>query len=153
LIVKPPKSWRVAAGGRVAGLLETRSVAPTLLDAAGLPIPSGVSAPSLLPWILGRPPAPAPAEFVVAESNGLWAVRTNDWKLVLEPRAKKIELFDLVADPGERRDLAASRPEQREAMQALLRRWRAGLKPVTPAAARALDKETEEGLRALGYLR
>lgn len=153
LIVKPPKSWRVPGGRRVEGLLETRSVAPTLLDSAGLRIPSGVSAPSLLPWILDRSPTPAPAEFVVAESNGLWAVRTNDWKLVLEPRAKKIELFDLGADPGERHDLAASRPEQREAMQALLRRWRAGLKPVTPAAARTLDKETEEGLRALGYLR
>jgi len=39
-------------------------------------------------------------------------VRLGGWKAIREPmRTGRVQLFDLSADPGERKDLAAARPE------------------------------------------
>jgi arylsulfatase A-like enzyme len=58
-------------------------------------------------------------------------------------------LFDLEADPGELRNLAAQEPAQTEAMRAALR-YLSG-PPSSPGATR--DRAAEERLRALGYVR
>jgi len=66
------------------------------------------------------------------------------------------ELYDVEADPGELRDLAASAPEVAERMQAaleaLVERYRADTEPPAPPDG-VLDPETEATLRELGYLR
>jgi arylsulfatase A-like enzyme len=149
---KLPASWRRSRGGAVDALIETRSLLPTLFDLVGQPAVRGVSAPSLLPWLHGRAPEAAPYGYVAGETNGMIAVRTARWKLVLTPEQKKQELYDLENDPGERANLAESRPRELAEMQKLLREWRRSLKPIG-AAATTLDAETEEELRSLGYLR
>lgn len=150
---KLPKSWNRPGAARVAGLVETRSLAPTLLAAAGAKIPERISAPSLLPWLLGQESVRAPAEFAVAESNGLFSVRDARYKLIVDTNKKTRQLFDLEADPGELRDLASSDPARLEAMEQLLRTWRSGLKPLPKVAGTEVDAAQAEELRALGYLK
>ncbi|HEX9671366.1 MAG TPA: sulfatase, partial [Thermoanaerobaculia bacterium] len=61
-------------------------------------------------------------------------------------------LYDLGADPGERRDLADANPVRRAWLSALVRgellAARGGLRPERAA----LDEEARRALAALGYL-
>lgn len=146
---KPPAAWRLA-GRREPGLVEIRSLAPTLFELVGRPIDERVSAPSLLPWLRGTPSG-QPREFVAAESNGIFSVQTDRWKLITTPAEGAVALYDHAADPGELHDVAGQHPEALAVMTGHLRRWRASLRPLDAAVAE-LDRETEDGLRALGYL-
>ena len=66
--------------------------------------------------------------------------------------------YDLAADPGEKNNLAPSRPEEVAHMQKLISEWESRLHPV-PLPAPVADEEGEyppglvEQLRALGYMR
>ncbi len=146
-----PASWRVKAGRHVSELVETRTLAPTLMSLVGQPIPPAVSAPSLVPWLDGPEPAAPPYRVLAAESNGMFEVRDERFKLVAVPARKSFELFDLEADPGELQDVAATHPAEVEALRQAFRAWHATLRPLGVATAE-LDAETEEGLRSLGYL-
>ncbi len=152
-----PYIWRLPASWRGPGLrheramVETRTLAPTLMSLVGQPVPPAVSAPSLLPWLVGRPPAEAPYRILAAESNGMFSIRNERYKLLAQPAKKSFELFDLEADPGERRDVAAEHPAEFEALRSAFRAWHAGLHPLAMSST-LLDSETEEGLRSLGYI-
>ena len=148
---KLPRSWGRARGASVETLVETRSLLPTLFDLVGQPVPDAVTAPSLLPWLRGRPPGAKPYERIVAEANGMFAVRNERWKLIVTPESAKLELYDLAADPGERTNLAASRPAEVEELRSQLRRWRAALRKQR-AEATTVDDESRKELGALGYL-
>ena len=152
-----PYIWRLPASWRGPGLrheramVETRTLAPTLMTLVGQPVPATVSAPSLLPWLVGRPPAEPPYKVLAAESNGMFSIRNERFKLVAQPAKKSFELYDLEADPGERHDVAAERPAEVEALRSAFRAWHAGLHPLAMSSTQ-LDAETEEGLRSLGYI-
>jgi choline-sulfatase len=154
-IWKLPASWGSARGRSVDDLIETRSLLPTLFDLVGQPVAKEVSAPSLLPWVVGHSfdgkPLGEPFRYVAAEANGMLSVRTNEWHVIFTPEKKTWELYDLVHDPGEWTNVADQKPEELAKMQELMRRWRTGLHPVG-AQAMTLDSQTEEGLRSLGYL-
>jgi arylsulfatase A-like enzyme len=55
------------------------------------------------------------------------AMRDGKWKLVEHYDDERVELFDLDADVGERRDLSASDPARAAAMRKQLRSWRASV--------------------------
>jgi len=148
---KLPASWGRARGRVDDTLIETRSLLPTLLEVVGQPQVAQTSAPSLMPWLLGRAPAEKPYEYVAAEANGMFSVRDERWKAILTLESNSWQLYDLEADPGEARDLAGENPEQLAAMQRIFRRWRNGLHPILSGAT-AVDQETVDSLRALGYL-
>ncbi|MCP4918386.1 MAG: sulfatase-like hydrolase/transferase [Proteobacteria bacterium] len=67
------------------------------------------------------------------------------YKLIDTPRP---ELYDLLADPGETKDLAADNPDQVAAMQATL----TALGYDAPSGGSDLDAETLQRLAALGYM-
>ena len=54
-------------------------------------------------------------------------------KLVEHFEDGRVELFDLATDPGERRDLAAERPERAAALKKRLASWRAGIGAAMPS--------------------
>jgi hypothetical protein len=61
-------------------------------------------------------------------------------------------LFDLAADPGERNDLSASRPDVADPLRAALDAWVVEQrKRDTGAARRKLDADERRMLQALGY--
>ncbi len=147
-----PRSWRGRGLRHETAMVETRTLAPTLMALVGQLVPPAVSAPSLLPWLAGPRPAEPPYRILAAESNGMFEVRDERFKLLARPAEKSFELFDLEADPGERRDVAAEHPAELEALRSAFRAWHAGLHPLAMSSTQ-LDAETEEGLRSLGYIR
>ena len=80
------------------------------------------------------------------------AVRTRGLKLVVNPARGTEELYDLAADPGETRNVAGERPADLAAMRSRLAAWQQGLRASGAQPVQAIDKETVEGLKALGYV-
>jgi arylsulfatase A-like enzyme len=81
----------------------------------------------------------------------LRSVRSERWKLVHYPGAEEdfVELYDLVADPGEKHDVAGAHPQVRARFAEVLREWYdAGSPPEAPD----LPDEIRKGLEALGYV-
>lgn len=157
--------------------VETVDLFPTLLSLAGVepPVSQGRD---LAPLLAGEPPVRRTliSDFLLY-GQSRWSVRRGPWKLVVpeqgsaEPgsleqgsaddRELAVELYDLAADPGETRDLAAERPEvvaallahgerEREARQDLRRRLLAGGDDVLQSSYLEWNHITK--LRALGYL-
>ena len=106
-------------GGRVRQLISLVDIAPTLIEAAGLPVPDGVQGRSLLPLLRGAgTPWPEEVFVQISESQVGRAVRTHRWKYgVTAPgvqggeapgAASYVEqyLYDLDSDPYELNNLA-----------------------------------------------
>jgi arylsulfatase A-like enzyme len=152
LIVKYPGGART--GTVVTDLARSLDIAPTILDAVGLEIPSAMMGRSL--WSETEPP-----DFVFAEEdhegNVLRSLRTLTDKLILanpdNPRGLPVTaLFDLESDPGEQDNLAGHAPETVDEMTA----WLNGVEALArsnavQAEAAELDPDIEEQLRNLGY--
>ena len=115
-------SWpeRIAPGGVHDQLVELVDIAPTLLDAAGLPTHPGMQGTSLLPVLTGGPdrdPAAADDDVYCEYYNAMpWHEEPTAQATMLRTAAHKVvmfhgargtddvggELYDLVADPLER---------------------------------------------------
>lgn len=145
------------AGRRVRGLIDLLDLAPTIADVYGV-LGRGGSAESfegrtLLPMLFGAAGKPA----IVSRTRGeqpRWALRDSRYKLVYDGKLGTRQLFDLEADPEERRDLA-----QREGLLAdfYLQALRGRLLEMRPDDGRAgadteLTQQQLQNLRALGYV-
>jgi arylsulfatase A-like enzyme len=150
----------VPAGARSDQLVRQVDVAPTILDLVGLPVPPGLDGVSLLP-ALREQRALGLEAFVEAfgrvrgtERDRRLGWRTERWKYVEAPHAPDIadELFDLVADPRERRNVATSEPGRTAALKARV----ASVEASTVGDGEALSAEEEAAvearLRDLGYI-
>lgn len=111
----------VPAGTECSHPVGFQDVLPTLAEAARLPVPDGLDGTSLLP-VLEDPATPLPLRPLYFESGKKQAVRRGRWKLHRSLAAKqpKLELYDLVDDPEESRDLHVERPDLVEELQAVL---------------------------------
>jgi arylsulfatase/uncharacterized sulfatase len=127
LIISWPSSTAVTKGSIAAGFAHVVDVAPTLLSLAGVaptvvPGMEPMTGHSLVPMLAGSASqvraATEPLGYELSGNAVLWK---GDLKLVknLPPYGTgRWQLFDIVADPGETRDLSASRPAEFKAMQA-----------------------------------
>jgi len=99
-------------------------ILPTALAAAGLPMPAKkpLDGKDMLGALTGKADKLHDALFWSSGGwEGKWAVRRGNWKLVgLKGR---VELFDLAADLGETKDLAATRPAKVAELTALHNDW------------------------------
>jgi arylsulfatase len=111
-IVRPPKDFRGARGQVLDQTVELRDVLPTLVAAAGLPVPSGLDGQSVLPLLHGQTAGWRP--WIDLEHNICYSP-TNHYNGLTDGRIKYIyqaqkgheQLFDLENDPDESNDLAA----------------------------------------------
>nr|MDP9122795.1 sulfatase-like hydrolase/transferase [Acidobacteriota bacterium] len=95
-----------------------------------------------------RHPGPS---FQFASQGALRSVSDGRWKLIQNLASHRFALFDLAADPGERRDCAAAhRPELHRLRQAL-DEWLARTEG-TAAAGALRSTEADRKLRSVGYL-
>ena len=85
---------------------------PTLLELAGLEVEGQLDAESLVPLLAPKPVA-APHRIAITESSlPAIASRVPAWKYILQFKQRQREqLFDLLADPGEQRDIAGEQPD------------------------------------------
>lgn len=124
----------IPAGVEYRGGVTTLDLMPSILEAAGIPLPSrleglsrlaeirsgrtGWSAPVFLENITDKPvegvspPRPAYER----------AVRTERWKLILRDHPRS-ELYDIQADPQERNDLFAKEPAKVKELAQLILNW------------------------------
>jgi arylsulfatase A-like enzyme len=105
----------VRPGARLGGQVRHVDVLPTLLEAAGLPVPERLHGRSFWARLqAGVDPVgdqrPAFLESSRFETN-LIGVRRGGWKIVGDLNDGGRLLFDLREDPGEEADLATERPE------------------------------------------
>ncbi len=146
-------------------IVELADVAPTVLEMLGLPVPGAVSGRSLLPLTDARDrrlfdSRPAFGHW----RNRIFAVRTERWRLVLNPDGVEpddfppgpypippLALYDTLADPLERIDVSADHPEVVERLRTELELWVARQRPARGAAA-PISAERWQALQALGYV-
>jgi len=105
---------------------------PTALAAAGVEPPAGVTLDgvNLLPAFAGKPvERPGPLYW---RWGGMVAYREGPWKIVVDEKLDKPELYDLAGDVAERTDLAEQEPERLAAMMARLRAFTAELAAEAP---------------------
>jgi arylsulfatase A-like enzyme len=130
--------------GRLDALVSNEDVLPTLCEAADLPTPDyPLTGKSLLPALDGAGDVPRSAVISTeCTRQASLAIRTAGEKLIVpitetvdgedlpdvygRPRDGARLLFDLHADPGETRNIAATKPDRVAALAGELDRWREG---------------------------
>ncbi|MGH9840434.1 MAG: sulfatase family protein [Blastocatellia bacterium] len=115
---------RIPAGRVNDAVFDNSTLMPTLLELAGLPVPSGVQGKSLAPLMRGNGPAPEAAFAYLSDKM----VRQGDWKLIVplaRSRSGKSELYNVARDPDEQTNLYG-KPEAANVQQkltALMESW------------------------------
>jgi arylsulfatase A-like enzyme len=107
---------RIPAGSVSSDLARTLDLLPTVARLVGRPLPSNrvLDGQDMLDFLEGNGPSPAQEFFYYSSGGRLEGVRDRRWKLHLafpdkgEPVA---ELFDLLADPSERWNVADEHPD------------------------------------------
>jgi arylsulfatase A-like enzyme len=128
LIVRAP--GRVPAGSRLTPLLQNHDLAPTLLEAAGLPVPRSMDGQSFWNLLTGKSADGGRDEIVCCECTlqAKWCLRTHDYKFILA-REEDVygnplrELYDLRSDPKEEHNIAAQQPQVALEMEQRLESW------------------------------
>ena len=115
LIIFDPRLPASRRGAKVPGMALNVDVAPTMLDLAGVPVPSVMQGRSLASLLSGKTPADWRTEFfyehhaVPARIPPVEAVRTERWKYIRWIKAEPVveELYDLQSDPLEEKNVVA----------------------------------------------
>ncbi len=120
-------------GGRVLdGLCQAMDIGPTILELAGLEVPSTFEAQSLLPALKGEENFDRPFVYAEQVRDGIFTgskfmsmVRTKDWKLVHFLDETYGQFFDLNKDPDELKNLwdDPSASQAKEELLTELREW------------------------------
>jgi arylsulfatase A-like enzyme len=106
----------IPKGAVVTGQAYLRDIFPTLCELAGLAVPE-VDGKSQVSVIQGK--AATVYEYVIGYfRDSQRMIRTDRWKLIEYPQAKRVQLFDLVNDPYERDNRVAD-PRQAERVSQL----------------------------------
>jgi arylsulfatase A-like enzyme len=172
LVIRGPG---VVPGTSIAQQVRLMDIAPTLLDLAEVEPLSGIEARSLgrllrggsLPYLPAfaesapaRPQFPEQDKIFLPGIRGKWRmVRTDRWKLIWIPRedGDLYELYDLVDDPGETKNLFPELEGEAAKLRPLLEAWiaRDPLKNSESSGEEGLeelDPSALEQLKTLGYV-
>ena len=169
----------VAAGQRVAEPVSLIDLAPTLLQLAGVPAPSGIEGLSLVPLLTGAGGA-LPREAVLGEypqtsivPERHFVARSRDAKCIVTSSGAADACYDLRADPDEKSPRPPRETQAFQKLHATARAYgdrslaarphvadvrnqdRAGGMAGTPATGHPApppDDAVEQKMRALGYV-
>ncbi|NIM14454.1 MAG: sulfatase-like hydrolase/transferase [Candidatus Aminicenantes bacterium] len=156
LIIRAPFGFPVK---KVKNVVELVDLAPTILEALDIPLPSFYQGKSLLGLMFGKDRKRRDVAYTETYFTRLhfgWSelkalYYDNRWKYILAP---KDELYDLEADNQEKENLSLKKSyESRKAKDRMARFIREKSQDAkTPGDIKHLDKEDMQRLAALGYL-
>jgi arylsulfatase len=84
---------------------------PTFAELAGSDVPADIDGLSMVPTLSGVPSRQLEHDYLYWEFQGRQAVRMGPWKAYRIGLEGPIELYDLVSDIGEQRDVAGEHPD------------------------------------------
>jgi arylsulfatase A-like enzyme len=121
---------RIPAGSVSGDLARTLDILPTLAGIAGRPLPPNrpIDGQNMVAFLEGQGPSPAREFFYYSSGGRLEGVRDRQWKLHLtfpDKGEPVTELFDLLADPSERWDVAGEHPDIVARLRERMRRFAA----------------------------
>ena len=149
------------AGKRIDSRVGLVDVAPTILQIAGLPVPSSMQGQSLLTMMqppVGGAEAATADRPVYSESDyprkafgwsSLRAWRTSKYLFIEAPRS---ELYDQATDLHADHDISADAPAVTQTLKTQVDAFRQNTSSSTTAASQAADPRAQEKLSALGYV-
>ena len=97
----------IEAGRQIDAKMYQHCLFPTICDLAGISAPSTVQFPSLIPLLQGKKGQLFDSMYC-AYRKFQRSVRTDQYKLNLYPEVKQVQLFDIVNDPWELKNLASN---------------------------------------------
>lgn len=112
---------------------------------------------SLAPLLRGEVAAP-PSKPIFAQGTTnktetpMHAVIYEGYKLIRIAGTDSVKLYDLHADPGEQRDIAAEQPERVATLVSLLDAWLRSFPSFFEDEKSKFNSELKEGLEGMGYL-
>jgi arylsulfatase len=92
---------------------------PTCAELTGVDAPEDIDGISMLPTLLGNQSRQKQHDYLYWELAGQQAIRMGDFKAVRKKPGRKIELYNLKDDIGERNDIADENPEMLTRMKKL----------------------------------
>jgi arylsulfatase A-like enzyme/Tfp pilus assembly protein PilF len=156
LIVRAPFKFPAQ---RIKNIVELIDLAPTILDALGIPIPSSYQGQSLLSLMFGdkeREKDIAYTETYYPRLHYGWSelkalYYNKNWKYIIAP---KQELYDLQKDKRERNNLVLKKSTQARRAKIRIQEFikDKSKNAIKPGEAGKLDKDDLQKLAALGYV-
>lgn len=168
---------RLPSGEVVTEMVRQIDIMPTVLDAVECPAPGGMDGMSLLPLMRGdktKKPSEAYIESTRLSSatskrlrNNPWirrsipgiagkrrAIRTEEYKLIYTPQIgdPRYELYDEKRDPQELVNLYAVDNPVAQKLKSKLLEWIMSCDEGAAEHEGAVDQQTQENLKALGYV-
>ncbi len=149
-VSKPP--YGEGGIGAHADRVQLTDVMALVLDRLGLPRPEGIQGG--VPPNLGRPLIAESYTLASLYHQGDWlAIVDGDWKLMWNSQGGS-ELYDLARDPREEHNLIASEGVRAASLEHTMLAYLQGLpRAQTTEASRAVDQQTQDALKSLGYIR
>jgi len=146
---------KVAAGTQIQVPTQTVDLLPTILDFAGLPLPTGLEGRSLSEPLLGTGPEPEMTPIFLQSPKFFGLIDdlpTGRYKLTVRLKNQHPRLVNLTVDPEGKTNLAESHPAELAAMNA-----RMSSMPFEDPRGRSVEREEFEDselqeLKALGYI-
>jgi HEAT repeat protein len=146
LVVWAPEVIRPAL---IAEPVQLVDLLPTVLSSLDIPRPPRLRGRDLGPLLTGRAPSGPGLAYSETDEHALFA--SGSLRLVCARRVGACQLFDVAKDPGEKQDLSAERPAERDALKAKLRELGASHGRYEIGALRAEGKGFPPAIRrALG---
>jgi arylsulfatase A-like enzyme len=110
----------IEAGKRIEQIAGAIDLLPTLADLAGIPVTSNgaLDGRSLKPLLVGSTTKWLDRS-IISHWNGKFSLRTQQYRL-----DNAGGLFDMLADPDQRRDISKERPEVAAQLSAEMARWK-----------------------------
>ncbi|MFP4579577.1 MAG: sulfatase [Candidatus Sumerlaeia bacterium] len=157
LIIRYPK--KVPAGIRVSGYNQHKDLVPTLMDLAGIKPGIKFDGESLMKLVKGQKPS-FESEIYITECTWMrkhgW--RTPQWKLIqaLEPDfhgKPEIELYNMVDDPDENKNVAKKHPDVVEYLQGRMNAYIAEREKKTGNQNPMLNQPEWHGHKGIDYFK
>lgn len=144
-----------SSGGRVKGIVRLVDMMPTVLELLGVKVPSSVQGKSLYSMMGGKEDLrrSAYSESVYAELHYGWSplesLTTQQYRYIKAPHP---ELYDRINDPGETKNLITEKSSIANVLKDQLQEIVATNSRKNLSGPVKMDPETEEKLKALGYI-